>query len=288
MKKILRVIIYIFAFIGFAFLAVYGALQIGLLNEKGIIDNQHDFYKNQIADGKLDQTWKNSEEWQVLKSAILKDKEQIDRASGKTGIPSRLIVSVLIVEQLRLFHSEREVFKQVFAPLKMLGNQSQFSWGVMGIKQDTAKEIENHLKNKNSDYYLGPEYEHFLDYSVTSTPTSTSNSGSTSTSDENSVSSIDSQRFARLTDEKDRYYSYLYGALFIKEIEAQWKKAGFPIQDKPEILATLFNIGFGNSRPNANPQFGGAEIEMGTATYSFGGLAGAFYYSEELIQEFPH
>jgi hypothetical protein len=67
----------------------------------------------------------------------------------------------------------------------------------------------------------------------------------------------------------------------------QWKQAGFDISKKPDILATLYNIGFVGSKPNANPQSGGAAIRIGNKTYSFGSLALEFYNSNELIDEFP-
>jgi len=75
--------------------------------------------------------------------------------------------------------------------------------------------------------------------------------------------------------------------LNMKELEAQWQKAGISINDKPEIVATLFNIGFANSKPHPDPLPGGAEIDIASTTYSFGGLAGSFYYSSELTDVFP-
>jgi hypothetical protein len=265
LKKIFIVLVYAFAVIGFVLVAVYAAVELGFTKTGGIVDQQHDYFKDAIANG---EAWAQGEEWTTLKDAITKDAPAIDRASAATGIPSRLIASNLIVEQLRLFHSEREVFKSVFAPLKILGNQSQFSWGVMGIKQDTAIEIEGNLASSTSPWYLGPEYAHLLDYPATTTDK-------------------DAARFARLTDEHDRYYSYLYAAVAIKEIESQWQKAGFAIQDKPEVLATLFNIGFTHSQPKAAPQSGGAAIDINGTTYSFGDLAGRFYYSDQLTDIFP-
>ncbi len=273
MRKIFNIIIYFFAGIGFILVGVYFALGLGLTKTSGIIDTQHDYFKNQV-NGTASSTstsveaWQQSEEWQILKAAIVNDTAIITAAGNKVGVQPRLIVSILIVEQLRLFYSEREIFKSVFAPLKILGNQSQFSWGVMGVKQDTARQIENNLTDKASPWYLGAEYSHLLDYSATTTDT-------------------DTARFARLTDEHDRYYSYLYGAVLIKEAASQWQNAGFPISDRPDLIATLFNIGFTNSKPNATPQVGGAEIDIGSTTYSFGGLAGSFYASDELIDEFP-
>ena len=262
MKKLAHIFIYIFAAIGFILVVGYLAVKFGLTNTKGIVDNQHDYFQNQTTDD----TWRQGNEWQVLKEAVAKDSDAIDKASSETGVPARIIVAPLVVEQLRLFYTDREVFKDVFAPLKILGNQSQFSWGVMGIKQDTARQIESNLKDSASPFYLGADFEHILDFKTTDP---------------------DSERFARLTDDHDRSYSYLYGALDIKELEVQWKNAGIPIDDKPDIIATLFNIGFNNSKPHPNPLSGGAEIDIGSSTYSFGSLAKSFYDSDELTAQFP-
>ena len=109
-------------------------------------------------------TWDSTPEWKIIKSALLKDVDVINRAANDSGVSSRLIISQLAVEQLRLFFSEREAFKKWFEPLKILGSQTQFSWGVMGIKEETAILIENHLKDPSSPYYLGKEYENILDF----------------------------------------------------------------------------------------------------------------------------
>ncbi len=265
MKRVFSIIVYIFAIIGFLLVAVYGAVELGWTKTPGIIDRQHDYFKNATS---TPDAWQSEEEWTVLKAAILKDVPTINHTASIVGISPRLIVSALVVEQLRLFHSDREIFKSVFAPLKILGTQSQFSWGVMGIKQDTAIQIENNLIDTNSPWYTGEALAHILDYPATTTDK-------------------DADRFARLTDEHDRYYSYLYGASALKELISQWKKAGIDISNRPEILATLFNIGFQNSHPHPDPESGGAAIALGTETYSFGDLAGRFYYSDELIEEFP-
>jgi hypothetical protein len=278
-RNMFKTIVYIFAAIGFVMVIAYAALELGLTKTAGIIDNQHDYFKNQInASSSIAVTdennaWEQGSEWQVLKEAIIADKNNINSAAKTSDVPARMIVSLLIVEQLRLFHSNRELFKEVFAPLKILANQSQFSWGVMGVKQDTAKQIEDNLKDESSPWYLGPEYSHILDF-ATSTATST-------------APDPDTQRFDRLTDENNRYYSYLYAGLFVKEVESQWQKAGTPIDNRSDIIATLYDIGFDNSHPHANPLSGGAEIDIGTTTYSFGGLARSFYGSDELADVFP-
>lgn len=211
--------------------------------------------------------WMNDEQWQTIKIAIAKDKDKIDQAAAVAGIEPRLIVASAIVEQLRLFYSQRELYKKFFEPLKILGNSNKISLGVMGIKEATAVETENHLKDKNSPFYLGENLENALDFKTADHV---------------------GERYNRLTTEGEYYYSYLYAALYLKEMMTQWKNAGFDIQYRPEIVATLFNVGFPQSKPNNSPKVGGSEIQVGDAKYSFGSLAYEFYYSGELLDEFPY
>jgi len=263
LKKIFKIVIYIFAVIGFVLVAGYLAVRFGFTNTKGIIDEQNKYFLNNTNNTFA---WNQGEEWQTFKDAVVKDKVVLDRIEIETGIKERVLVSALVVEQLRLFYSERESFKKFFAPLKILGVQSQFSQGVMGIKTFTAEKTEKNLKDSTSPFYLGKVYENMLDFKT---------------------GDIETERFTRLTDPHDRYYQYLYSALYFKEIITQWKNSGFNISENPGVLATLYNIGFDKSIPNASPKIGGAEIDIGVTKYSFGGLAYEFYYSNELTDYFP-
>jgi hypothetical protein len=210
--------------------------------------------------------WMNISEWQDFKIACVKDKKLIDSVAELTGVESRLIVSCLVGEQIRLFNSNREAYKKWIGPLKILSVESQFSYGVTGIKIQTAIDIENKLKKPNSEFYLGSEYSHLLDFK----------SGNPS-----------GERVKRLVDYKNHFYSYMYAAIFLKQMKIQWEKAGFPIDDRPEILATLFNVGFPQSKPKSNPRVGGSTIKIHDKPHSFGAIAFEFYYSGELIDEFP-
>lgn len=210
--------------------------------------------------------WMNISEWDVFKTAVSKDRKIIDSVANLTGVESRLIVSCLVGEQIRLFNSNREAFKKWIGPLKILSVESQFSFGVTGIKELTAQQIEDNLKNDTSIYYLGKEYENLLDFK-TGNPTA--------------------ERINRLTDFHNHFYSYMYAALFLKQMKVQWEKAGFPIDDRPEILATLFNVGYPQSVPKKNPQVGGSTIKIDEKPYSFGSIAYEFYYSGELFDLFP-
>jgi hypothetical protein len=278
-KNTFRFFLYTFAIIGFVFVCVFFAMKLHLTDVKGSIDSRNSFYGNvtnsqsRIKDA-TSQTqylenveWMNSSEWEILKSGIMKDQSVIERVSSESGTPARLIISSIISEQLRFFTSNRESFKKYFEPLKILGTYTQFSYGISGIKMETAKKVEENLKDATSPFYLGINYENILNY--------------------DNPTDIDAQRLARFTDSHDHYYSYLYTALYLKEIMNQWEKAGFPVNNRPEVIATLFNLGFDKSVPKENPDVGGTTITINGKDYTFGGLAYDFYYSQELVDIFP-
>lgn len=210
--------------------------------------------------------WMNIAEWEDFKLAVAKDKVLIDSVANLTGVEPRLIVAVLVGEQIRLFNSEREAYKKWIGPLKILSVETTFSLGVTGIKVPTARLIEKNLKDRESVFYLGEKYAHLLDFET---------------------AAIEEERFKRLTSYKNHFYSYLYAALNIKQIKVQWERAGYPIGDRPEILATLFNIGFEVSVPKPNPVVGGSSLLIHQQPYTFGAIAYEYYYSGELFDLFP-
>jgi hypothetical protein len=229
------------------------------------------FSGNPESDRKKIQTksafkWMNIHEWQDFKLAVAKDKQLIDSAANLAGVEPRLIVAVLVGEQIRLFNSDREAYKKWIGPLKILSVETTFSLGVTGIKVPTAQTIEKNLKDSTSIFYLGKEYENLLDFKT---------------------GNIAQERFDRLTSYKNHFYSYLYAALNVKQMKVQWERAGYPISDRPEILATLYNIGFEASLPKENPMVGGSGINIKGQRYSFGSVAYEFYYSGELFDLFP-
>lgn len=284
MHKRLRVallaLLVVFAGIGLLFSGVFIAMQFGLLNVRGSIMERNSFFTGTgIQQAAAIQTqpcvsthtdacvWSQTPEWVVVAGGLEKDAALITRVAGETAVDARLIAAVVIPEQIRFFTSEREVFKRYFEPLKILGSLSQFSLGVSGMKQETARKVEEHAKDPSSPFYPGPNAARLLAY--------------------NDSVNQDTELYNRLTDDKDHYYSYLYTALYLKQIMAQWRQAGFDIENNPEALVTLFNIGFENSNPNPSPKAGGASISVGGRSYAFGQLGGEFYKSEELTSLFP-
>jgi hypothetical protein len=219
--------------------------------------------------------WMNIMEWKYFKEAVAKDKRYIDSAARAAGVESRMIVACLVGEQVRLFNSRRERFKTFVAPLKTLALETNLSYGVTGIKENTAQRIERYLKDSTSVYYLGNKYAHILDYD------STRNYN-------NQHNDTLSLRVKRLVQYKDHYYSYLYAAIYIKQIKTQWEKAGFPIDNRPEILASLFNLGYQKSVPKKNPAVGGSNFKIREQDYTFGSVAYEFYYSGEMSNIFPY
>ncbi|MDR0789707.1 MAG: hypothetical protein LBO06_02805 [Bacteroidales bacterium] len=211
--------------------------------------------------------WMNTSEWSVLKQAIVKEKPLIDSAARLCGVEPRLIVGCLVGEQIRLFNSNRESYKRYIEPMKVLNVQSQFSLGVNGIKDFTAMAVEENLKNPQSEFYMGKRYEHILDFN---------------TADRTA------ERISRLVNYHNHFYSFLYTGCILHQTAVQWRRAGYPIDNRPDILTTLFNIGFSESHPSPDPQCGGSHISVGGKIYTFGVIGFNFYYSGELLDEFPY
>jgi hypothetical protein len=235
--------------------------------EKEFKAKEEIFMENRNLKSKNLFEWIDLVEWQALKEAIKKDKKLIDSAAKVCGVEPRMIATCLIGEQIRLFKSDREIFKTVLKPLKILSVGNYISFGVTGIKDFTAIAVENNLKNPSSKFYLGPKYENLINFQTADPAT---------------------ERMNNLVNYKNHYYSYLYAGLIVRQIREQWKREGYDISYRPEILATLFNVGFGWSKPKPNPVVGGSHIVIGEKTYTFGGIGYEFYYSGELTEEFPY
>jgi|JI8StandDraft_1071087.scaffolds.fasta_scaffold24241_2 hypothetical protein len=278
LQKTYTFFLHLFALIGVTFVIVFFLMRFDLLNVRGTIDARNEFFLGtttpkelvyNCVDHSIEKCpWNESPEWAVVKGGLEKDAEVIARVAGETGVPARLIAAAVIPEQIRFFTSEREIFKRYFEPLKILGSLSQFSLGVSGIKQETAENIERFANDTSSPFYRDSKFAKLLQYEDTTPP-------------------LPEQLYNRLTDEKDHYYSYLYTAINLAQYLHQWKEAGYPIDDKPEILTTLFNLGHQKSEPKSTPSAGGAGISVGGSVYVFGQLGGLFYASDELTDIFP-
>lgn len=274
-KNVFLYFVYFFALIGLVFTVVFFAIQFNMLNVKGSVSERNYYFNldNKKAKENIFPKntlgWANTSEWNLMKEVFTRDQEVIKKAGRDANISPRLIIGGVIGEQFRFFGSRRESFKEYFEPLKILASLSKISFGIAGIKPNTARLIEEHLKDTSSPFYLGKEMENVLDY------------------DTSTDIDIETERMNRITETKNPYYPYLYVGLYMHQVEAQWERAGYPVTGRPEILATLYNLGFPRSIPKENPQAGGAPITVNGTEYTFGDIAYEFYYSDELIDVFP-
>ena len=211
--------------------------------------------------------WMATTEWEMLKPSILKDSALLVEAGRLTGVEPRLIVACLVGVQIRLFNSNREIVKKYLGPVKMLSVQSQFSYGVNGIKEHTARLVEEHLKDPSSEFYMGKHYENLLDF----------------TTDNHEM-----ERYNRLVDYRNHLYSYIYTGCILHQTMLQWRRAGFDISNRPDILCTLFNVGFSQSHPHGDPRCGGSHIRVDGRLYTFGAIGFDFYFSGDMSDAFPY
>ncbi len=271
-----KIITYVFAVVGLVFTLVFIAMQFGFLDVRGSsVDRNASLGaipKTDNTNGCLTEKgtvasqepcdWNKTAEWSVVHDGLLKDQAILSKVSNQTDISERMIAAAVIPEQLRYFTSNRESFKKYFEPLKILSSLSKFSLGVSGIKQDTADRIEQYANDPTSEFYPGAGYRELIAYAP--------------------AANHDTELYNRLTDSKNHYYSYLYTALYLKEIQGQWSRAGYDVSKRPDVLVTLFNLGFDASHPNDNPRIAGSVITIGGKDYRFGELGTLFYQSKEL------
>jgi hypothetical protein len=220
--------------------------------------------------------WSNCREWKQFSNAVKADKRAIDSVSKLTGVESRFIVMCLVGEQVRMFNSGREAFKKYVTPFNHLILPTNRGYGVTGILEHTALKIEKNLFDRNSDFYAGDYFRNVVNLND-SFPELVNDT----------IESHKHLTIQRLIKGGDHYYSYLYTAFFLRQFQAHWVKAGYTLENRPEILGTLFNLGYQKSKPKKNPEVGGSNFNVGGIEYTFGGICYEFYYSGELQDYFP-
>jgi hypothetical protein len=252
------------------------AIQLLLKKDKYL---QREFSKINHYRSKQTQTlypWAHSQAWKDFCKAVAHDKHAIDSVARMTGVEPRLLVMCLVGEQVRMFNSGREKFKQYVVPFSRLILPKNRGYGVTGILQHTALRIERTLFDEKSPFYAGGYFQNCINVND-SFP-----EGINDTIESHKLKTIQ-----RLIKGGDHYYSYLYTAFLIRQYQAQWEDAGFSLAYRPEIIGTLFNLGYEKSKPSAHPKVGGSDFMVANRMYTFGGLCYEFYYSGELQHLFP-
>jgi hypothetical protein len=214
--------------------------------------------------------------WKTFCDAVRKDKAAIDSAARITGVESRMIVMCLVGEQVRMFNANRERFKQYVYPFNSVILPRNRGYGVTSILEHTALRIERQLIDKNSKFYPG-------DYFYKCLNTTDAAPGLVI----DSIKAHQHKTIQRLIKGGDHFYAYLYTAFLIRQYQAHWEREGYDLSYRPEIVGTLFNLGFEKSKPSKNPKVGGSSFKVGDKEYTFGGLCFEFYYSGEMMKDFP-
>ena len=239
-------------------------------DELSKISTQNEYNTESVYD------WSNYTVWKQFSQALVKDKKAIDSVSRLTGVESRTIIVCVIAEQMRMFNSGREKFKEYVYPFTNLLLPTNRGYGVSGILEHTALRIERTLEEPKNEFYPGDYFRYVINLKD-SFP-------------DRVVDTIEAHKhktIQRLIQGGDHYYSYLYTALLLRQYYTQWENAGFSIANRPEVLGTLFNLGYQKSKPKKDPQVGGSNFIIGEKEYTFGGICFEFYYSGELQKEFP-
>lgn len=220
--------------------------------------------------------WSNYQVWKDFCNIVRKDRYAIDSVSRLTGVESRLIVMCMVGEQVRMFNSGREKFKKYVLPFNRIMLPTNRGYGVTGILEHTALRIENTIFNKKSEFYAGDYFQNCINVND-SFPELVNDT----------IKAHKLKTIQRLIQRGDHYYSYLYTAFLLRQYQAHWERNGFTLENRPEILGSLFNLGYQKSKPKKNPVVGGSTFDVGGKDYTFGGLCFEFYYSGQLQELFP-
>jgi hypothetical protein len=220
--------------------------------------------------------WSNYQVWKDFCKVVRNDRFAIDSVSRLTGVESRLIVMCLVGEQVRMFNSGREKFKKYVLPFNRIMLPTNRGYGVTGILEHTAYRIENTIFNKKSEFYAGDYFQNCINVND-SFPELVNDT----------IKAHKQKTIQRLIQRGDHYYSYLYTAFLLRQYQAHWERNGYTLENRPEILGSLFNLGYQKSKPKKNPEAGGSTFNVGGKDYTFGGLCFEFYYSGQLQELFP-
>ncbi|HEX2868159.1 MAG TPA: hypothetical protein VHO03_14030 [Ignavibacteriales bacterium] len=153
---------------------------------------------------------------------------KINKASLLLEIDPRILKAVIYTERTMNFDWEDEAFDNILARIGL-----NSSLGFCQVKLKTAYWIEHQMNIPESIFYPGDKFKGVLN-----------------------VSKSPEELIVKLNSD---YQNILYAAAYIKIMLTRWSKSGFPIDNKPEIIGTLYFAGLftrsGEERkPRTNPE----------------------------------
>ncbi|HEX2962566.1 MAG: hypothetical protein HF300_03180 [Ignavibacteria bacterium] len=154
-------------------------------------------------------------------------KSLIHNAAQMFGVNERYLKAVIYVERTMNYDWKDDVLDEILAASGL-----NSSLGFCQVKLKTAYWIENQLNNAESEFYPGDKYKGLL-----------------------KISGSPKEIIKKLYNDS---LNICYAAAYIKIMLSRWKTSGFPIDDKPEIMGTLyfaglFTISGEERKPRLNP-----------------------------------
>ncbi len=154
--------------------------------------------------------------------------ELIKSASQKFKFDYKILFAVIYVERTLNYTWEDKALDDLLAEAGL-----NSSIGFCQVKMKTAYWIEVQLNKDISDFYCGEKYKNILNISH---------------SPKEIIEKLDNDSL-----------NILYATAYIRIMMNRWQKLGYPINDKPEIIGTLYSTGLfykdGSERnPNSNPK----------------------------------
>ena len=171
----------------------------------------------------------------------------INKYSNELGVDARIVAGVIYVEMFRNLTTEKGFIEQKLESRHVTRTLLKIKGHTVGIGQIHMQVMERcieNFNNPNSPFYMGKEFENYVTWK-----------------------DFDKAEEAKnYVDELGIHHSEYtnpdaqikFVAAMIAQLQTQWKNAGYDISDKPEILGTLYNLGFDKSNPKANPRSGGS------------------------------
>ncbi len=157
--------------------------------------------------------------------------EFIKIASDKFNINYKILSAIIYVERTLNYDWRDDALDVIIAEAGM-----NSSIGFCQVKLKTAYWIEKQLNTSESIYNPGNQYKGIL-----------------------KISTSPEELILKLTNDS---LNIFYAAAYIRIIQSRWEKEGFLLDDKPEIIGTLYSTGLfyrdGKERtPRMNPDANG-------------------------------
>jgi hypothetical protein len=209
-----------------------------------------------------------------VRALVVQHREDIRAAAAQYGVDPRLIAAIVYVtnrDQLAPFRDEIErvvmaawaedAGDQYGGNQMMLNRPLDLSIGIAQIKPRTALTASLLATGRQPDDLPRPESFLYRD----AEPVSAAWEPAASSRSWNTPFPVPATRPVVVASLLDPPLNLATCALILTLYQHQWESADpqFSLRDKPEILATLYQIGFARSKPHAAPQSNGFGRRVG-------------------------